>query len=237
MVRRRSTVRFRNGAPGRMPLFEKIWTRLGGPVGTNGCPHEALAARQRQSRQAMPAAPWDARGSPADPGHDGEGAGDGCAGIMPTPGGPGGGSRAIVRCRARYRIPPGPGRGHQPGHGARTSGGCGTAPGPGSKASGRRPRAAADGRRHSRPGLRARRQATMTLMRPPRTRGGGRQPVLPAGQQPVRGALATGHGAAPRAGPVSGKDFPPARQHHGHRPCTCPDRSVAGAQDCPRSVG
>ena len=41
----------------------------------------------------------------------------------------------------------------------------------------------------------------MTLMRPPRTRGGGRQPALPAGQQPVRGALATGHGATPRVGP------------------------------------
>jgi hypothetical protein len=47
----------------------------------------------------------------------------------------------------------------------------------------------------------------MTLMRPPRTRGGGRQPALPAGQQPMRGALATGHGGAtPRVGPVTGKD-------------------------------
>jgi hypothetical protein len=40
---------------------------------------------------------------------------------------------------ARYRISPGPGRGHRPGHGACTSGGCGTAPGPGGEASGRRP--------------------------------------------------------------------------------------------------
>jgi hypothetical protein len=135
----------------------------------------------------MPTAPGMPGAAPSDPGHGGEGAGDGCAGIMPAPGGPGGGSRAIVRCRARYRIPPGPGRGHQLGHGARTSGGCRTAPGSGSEASGRRPR--------------ARRQATMTSMRPPRTRGGGRQPALPAGQQPARGALATGHGATPRVGP------------------------------------
>jgi hypothetical protein len=74
----------------------------------------------------------------------------------------------------------------------------------------------------------------MTSIRPPRTRGGGRQPAQPAGQQPARGALATGHGATPRAGPLSGKDLLPARQHHGHRPRTWPVRHVAGAQDCPR---
>ena len=113
-------------------------------MGTNGCPQEALAARQRQSRQARPAAPGMPGAAPPDPGHGGEGAGDGRAGIMPPPGGPGAGSRAIVRCRARYRIPPGPGREDQPGRGARTSGGCRTAAGPGSRASGRRPRAAAD---------------------------------------------------------------------------------------------
>ena len=101
-----------------------------------------------------------------------------------------------------------------------------------------RHRAGVPGRRlmpaHSRASLRARRPATMTSMRPPRTRGGGRQPALPAGQQPAPGAPATGHGATPRAGPVSGKGLPPARQHHGHRPRTWLDRSVAGAQDCPR---
>jgi len=48
------------------------------------------------------------------------------------------GSRAIVRCRAVYRIPGEPGRRHRLGHGARPSGGCGTAPGPGSEASGPR---------------------------------------------------------------------------------------------------
>jgi hypothetical protein len=53
-------------------------------VGTNGCPQEALAARQRQSRQAMPAAPGTPGAAPPDPGRGGEGAGDGCAGIMPS---------------------------------------------------------------------------------------------------------------------------------------------------------
>jgi hypothetical protein len=112
-------------------------------VGTNGCLQEALAARQRQSRQAMRAAP----GMPGQPRQ-----------ILamavkaqvtdapvsrPLPVAQEGG-RAIVRCRAVYRIPPGSGRGHRLGHGARASGGCGTAPGPGSEASGPRPRAAAD---------------------------------------------------------------------------------------------
>ena len=58
-------------------------------MGTNGCPQEALAARQRQSRWAMPTAPGMPGAAPSDPGHGGEGAGDGCAGIMPPPGGPG----------------------------------------------------------------------------------------------------------------------------------------------------
>ncbi len=50
------------------------------------------------------------------------------------------------------------------------------------------------------------------LVRPPRTRGGGRQPALPVGQQPARGALATGHGGSTPYRPVSGKDC--------HRPGT-----------------
>ena len=37
MVRRRSTVRFRNGAPARTVLFEKIRSRALRAVGTNGC--------------------------------------------------------------------------------------------------------------------------------------------------------------------------------------------------------
>jgi hypothetical protein len=99
-------------------------------VGTNGCPQQALAARRRQSRQAMPAAPGmpgaarqilatalKAQVTPAPA-------------SCPRPGGPGAGNQAIIGCQAVYRIPPGPGRGHRPGHRARTSGGCGTAPGP-----------------------------------------------------------------------------------------------------------
>ena len=112
-------------------------------MGTNGCPQEALAARQRQSRQAMPTAP----GMPGQPRQILAMAVK--AQVTPAPvscprpvareGEPG--NRQVP---AWYRIPPGPGRGHRLGHGARTSGGCGTAPGPGSEASGPRPRAAAD---------------------------------------------------------------------------------------------
>ena len=40
----------------------------------------------------MPAAPGDAGAAPPDPGYGGEGAGDGCAGTMPTPGCQGGGA-------------------------------------------------------------------------------------------------------------------------------------------------
>jgi hypothetical protein len=92
-------------------------------VGTNGCPQQALAARRRQSRQAMLTAPGmpgaarqilatavKAQVTPAPA-------------SCPRPGGPGAGNRAIVRWQAVYRIPPGPGRGHRLGHGARTSGG------------------------------------------------------------------------------------------------------------------
>jgi len=113
-------------------------------MGTNGCPQQALAARRRQSRQAILTAPRmpgaarqilaravKAQVTPAPA-------------SCPRPGGPGAGNRAIVRCRAVDRIPPGPGRGHRLGHGAPTSGGCGTAPGLGSEASGPRPQAAAD---------------------------------------------------------------------------------------------
>ena len=142
MVRRRSTVRFRNGAPART-YDSKIWT-LGSESRWG-----LTAARRRhgQPASASPARPCrqlrQCPGSPARSRHGGEGAGDGRAGITPRPGGPGARSRAIVWCRAVYRIPPGLGRGHRLGHGARTSGGCGTAPGPGSEASGPRPRAAA----------------------------------------------------------------------------------------------
>jgi hypothetical protein len=79
------------------------------------------------------------------PGHGGESAGDGRARTVPTSRQPGRGEpvgrgprpsarrwpgrhrgqhRAIARCRARHRIPPGPSRGHRLGHSARTSGGA-----------------------------------------------------------------------------------------------------------------
>jgi len=134
------------------------------------------------------------------------------------PGGPGVGSRAVVGCRARYRIPPGPGRGHQLGHGARTSGGCGTAAGPGSKALGRHPRAEADaggtiGQ------VSARRQATMTLMRPPRirARAAADSPRCPPGNSQREAPWPLGTGATPRVG-LERQGLPPARQHHGTDP-------------------
>ena len=101
-------------------------------MGTNGCPQEALAARQRESRQAMPTAP----GIPAAPS-------DPAMAVkaqvtarrhQPTARCPAVGSRAIVRCLARIASRPDPVAGIGLGHGARTSGGCGTAPGPGSEA-------------------------------------------------------------------------------------------------------
>jgi hypothetical protein len=71
------------------------------------------------------------------------------------------------------------------------------------------------------------------LMRPPRTWGGGRQPALPAGQQPARGALGAGTGPR-RASARERQGLPPTQQHPGHRPRTWLDRYVARAQDCPR---
>ena len=109
-------------------------------MGTNGSPQEAQAARQRQSRHAMPAAPGMPGAAPSDPGHGGESADDGCAGTMSAAGWSRNGDpgdRQVpgrVSHPARTRL-----RGHQPGYGARTSGGSGTVPGPGSEASDRVP--------------------------------------------------------------------------------------------------
>jgi hypothetical protein len=61
------------------------------------------------------------------------------------------------------------------------------------------------------------------------------EPALPAGQQPARGALATGaRRATPRVGSVSGKDCRPPGSTTGTDPGTWQDRSVAGAQPCLR---
>ena len=113
MVRRRSTVRFRNGAPARK-YDSKIWT-----LGSEN--RWGLTAAHRRHR--LPAS-----ASPVRPCRELRG----CAGqsrqilamavkaqvtaapvSCPRSGGPGAGSRAIVWCRAVYRIPPGPGRGHR----------------------------------------------------------------------------------------------------------------------------
>jgi hypothetical protein len=176
-------------------------------VGTNGCPEEALAARQRQSRQAMPAAPGMPGAAPPDAGHGGEGAGDGCAGIMPTPGGPVGGAGRSSGAGPGTASRPAPVAGINRDTVRAPAADAGQRRAPGSEASGPRPRAAAD--------------ADCIAARSPGTppgdddfdavaahpgQGGGRQPALPAGQQPARGALATGHrGPMPRR-PVSGKD-------------------------------
>jgi hypothetical protein len=201
-------------------------------VGTNGCPQEALAARQRQSRQAMPTAPGMPGAAPSDPGHGGEGAGDGCAGIIPLP--------VAGRGEPGDRQVPG-----QVSHPARTRSRAST----GTRCAHRR--RMQDGARLGQRGIwllsvRGRRLMPVAqpaksagtppgdddLVRPPRTRGGGRQPALPAGQQPARGALATGTGplrVSGFAGPVSGKDC--------HRPCstTGTDPDVAGplGRRCP----
>jgi hypothetical protein len=149
----------------------------------------------------------------------------------PRPGGPGVGSRAIVRCRARYRIPPGPGRGHQPGHGACTSGGCGWR-----QARAARHLAGVPGRR-----LMPAAQSAKSAGTPPGDddldaaaahpgQGGSRQPALPAGQQPSRGALATGH-VGPRRAPTGAR----ARAATGQ--AAPPAQTVVSAQDCLRQVG
>ena len=109
----------------------------------HACRWGLTAARRRhwqpasQSRYAMPTAPGMPGAAPPDPGHGGESAGHGYAGIMPPPGGRGGAWRSpgagpgIASARIRS--------GHQPGHGGRASGACGTASSPGNEASGPRP--------------------------------------------------------------------------------------------------
>ena len=180
-------------------------------MGTNGSPQEGQAARQRQSRHAMPAAPGMPRAAPSDPGHGGEGADDGCAGIMPTARWPGsgepGGRRVPGRvshpARTRSRASTGTRCAHQRRirDGARP---------------GQRHLAGVPGRR-----LMPAAQPARSAGTPPGDddldaaaahpgQGGGRQPALPAGQQPARGTLATGHGghAARRPGERQGLPRP-----------------------------
>jgi hypothetical protein len=187
-------------------------------VGTNGSPQEGQAARQRQSRHAMPAAPGMPGAAPPDPGHGGESADDGCAGTMPAARWPGSGEpggrqvpgRVSHPARTRSRASTGTRCAHQRRirDGARP---------------GQRHLAGVPGRR-----LMPAAQPARSAGTPPGDddldaaaahpgQGGGRGPALPAGQQPARGTLATGHGGhaarrpgerqrLPRPGSTTGTD-------------------------------
>ena len=175
-------------------------------MGTNGCPQEALAARQRQSRQAMPAAP----GMPGQP-------------------------RQILAMAVKAQVTAAPVSCPLPvareGGAGRSSGagpGIASRPDPvaGINRDTVRAPAADAGRRQARaarhlagvPGrrlmpaaqpasLRARRQATMTSMRPPRTRAAAADsPRRPPGNSQREAPWPPGTGGHARAGPVSGKD-------------------------------
>jgi hypothetical protein len=172
-------------------------------VGTNGCPQEALAARQRQSRQAMRAGPGMPGAAPPDPGHGGEGAGDGCAGIMLT----------AREGEARRSSGAGPGIASRPDPAAGIN--RDTVRAPAADAGRRQARAA----RHL-AGVPGRRlmpaaQPAKSAGTPPgdddldaaAARPGRRQAARAARrQQPARGALATGHGGHAARRPVSGTD-------------------------------
>ena len=67
MVRRRSMVRFRNGAQVD-DLIRKDSNGSWMSVGTNGCPQGTWQPGQRHSRQGDVGSSGDARGSPSDPG-------------------------------------------------------------------------------------------------------------------------------------------------------------------------
>jgi hypothetical protein len=104
IVRRRSMVRFRNGTPAKTVRFEKQDRGTEGRWGLT-------AARRRhwQPASASPARPC--RQLPGRPGQPRQilavavKAQVTAAPVSCPPGGPGRGSRAIVRCRARSRIP------------------------------------------------------------------------------------------------------------------------------------
>ena len=201
-------------------------------MGTNGClqGHWQPAS---QSRQAMPTGPGGCLGQPGQILAMAVKAQVTAAPVScPAPGGPGGGSRVIVRCRAVYRIRPGPGRG------------IGRDPVrvPAADAGRRQARAArhlagAPGRRLTPAAQPARSAGT-----PP---GGddldaaaahpGRRQTARAARRATASARRPGHRARGHAAhrPGERQGLPPARQHHGHRPRTGPGRSLAGAQDCP----
>jgi hypothetical protein len=158
-------------------------------VGTNGRPQGTGSPAS-----ASPSGHADSSGRPAaapsDPGHGGEGAGDGCARIMPTAREPNVGSRAMSGAGPRYRIRPGPNRGHQLERGAHTSGARGTVPGPGSDAS---------ARQRSRSALRSTPPGDGDLDAAVAYRPRWQTPALPFGQQLARGAWPPGTGRRRRA--------------------------------------
>ena len=119
---------------------------------------------------------------------------------MPTPGGPGGGSRAVVRCRAVYRIPPGPVAGT----------GRDTVRAPAADAGRRQAQAArylagVPGRRLMPAAQPAKSSGTQpgdddldaAAAHP---RAAADRPRCPPGSSQREAPLATGHGATPRAG-------------------------------------
>ena len=192
-------------------------------MGTSGCPQEALAARQRQSRQAMPTAP----GMPGAARQILVMAVKAQVTAAPVPcplpvareGG-----RAIVRCRAGSRVPPGTrsraSTGTRCAHQRRVWDGAR----PGQR--GIWP--ASPGRRlmprRTRPSLRARRQATLTLIRRAHPR---RRQTARAARRATASARRPGHRARghARVGPVSGKDC--------RRPGTDPGRGWTARRRCP----
>jgi hypothetical protein len=164
----------------------------------------------------------------------------------PRPGGPGAGSRAtgiaslrppvagrhrgrhraIVRCRARYRIPPGPGprasAGTRCAHQRRTR----ATPGPGSEGIWPASPAAADARR-SRPSSRARRQATATSMRR-RAPGPGRRQAVQAARRATANVRRPGHRT--RGGHAARRPSEPVRAAAGPATQDQLDRAIADAQ-------
>ena len=129
----------------------------------------------------------------------------------------------------RDSIPPGPGRGHQPGrcaHQRRTP----TTPGLGSQGTWPAPRPAdAGGTAGLVPGHAARRRRPRCGRR---VRGPGRRQTTLAARRAAASARCPRHRTRwPHAcRPGERKARPQARQHHGHRPRTQLDRAVAGAQ-------
>ena len=214
MVRRRSTVRFRNGAPARTVKFEKIRTGIRRPVGTNGCPQGPHWPPSEPLGLAMPAA----RGQPVRsraPGNQGNRAPDRPAPVTahpdmrrcltgPSPDGPSPHDRG--RSRAGPAQPAGAGATARPGHGGESAG-----DGHPYHAHVRVARARGAGRPGSRPS--ARRRPGGTAVGTGRSSGAG--PGIASRPDPGRGHR-LGHGA--RASGGRGRHRARAARASGLRP-------------------